>query len=78
MSTCLFYEEMNKLLTSNEINLTRQAPIAKMTVKWCTHKHAPTDKHAATRTIGGGKQLNCQGCKEKCEIEDEKFNDMYP
>lgn len=76
MAECPYYQVATKTLESREIRADRQRSVQVIKMPWCGHpNHAPVDEHTATRTIGGGSRLKCEGSKDKCPLTEEQFLD---
>ena len=78
MTECKYYGKLSKPLRDDRISKSRSgAPRGVATFCWCEHpKHSPVDKFEATKTLGAGHRLKCEGQLEKCDISD-KFDDIY-
>lgn len=74
MSECTYYEKEEIPTQRNPIGSNRQRHAPRLNaVPWCSHENSPVQKDIAL-SIGGGKELKCQGCLEECQIErDSNF-----
>lgn len=74
---CPFYRVERKTLESKEIRADRQRDVQILKMPWCAHpNHSPVDRFAATKTIGGGSRLKCDGDRAKCPLTSDEFNDI--
>ena len=78
MERCEFYNVETKVIRDQRIRSNRAGrPRDMLEMSWCAHpKHSPVDCEDATRMLGTGTRLKCQGDPCQCPLTPDQLNDM--
>lgn len=73
---CPFFHQQDRSREPQQLRADGRRLVRVIVAPWCTHKHTPVRKDAATSVSGGHKLLQCHGLMQECPLPADLLDDI--